>query len=128
MSLTRKRALIVDDNHDLRELVRMTLAFSDLELHEADNAEEAMQLVKALLPDLILLDIMMPGERNGLELCHEIKNTPELQHIQVIILSAKGQQSDLEAAGKAGADGYFVKPFSPLSLLDSINNSLKVSA
>lgn len=118
-----KSALIVDDNREFRELVRMTLIYSDFELYEADNAEEALKLVKAVMPDVVLLDMMMPGTLNGLDVCNIIKSDPELQHIRVIILSAKGQKVDLEAGGAAGADAYFVKPFSPLSLLDSINNN-----
>jgi DNA-binding response OmpR family regulator len=117
-----KQALIVDDNHQLRELVKMTLAFSDFEIHEADNGKEALTLVKAIRPDVVLLDIMMPGDLNGLDVCRYIKSDPELSQTKVILLSARGQKTDLEAGGTAGADAYFVKPFSPLSLLESISN------
>lgn len=119
---TDRCVLIVDDNWQLRELVKMTLTFSDYTLHEAENGQEALQLIKAIKPGIVLLDIMMPGELSGLDVCREIKSDPSLSHIRVIILSAKGQKVDLEAGGQAGADAYFVKPFSPLSLLDSIQS------
>lgn len=117
---TNRSALIVDDNWQLRELVKMTLSFSDFELHEAEDGQEALKLIKAIKPEVVLLDIMMPGELSGLDVCREIKADRDLSDIRVIILSAKGQKVDLEAGGHAGADAYFVKPFSPLSLLDSL--------
>lgn len=117
---TNRSALIVDDNWQLRELVKMTLSFSDFELHEAEDGQEALKLIKAIKPEVVLLDIMMPGELSGLDVCREIKADRDLSDIRVIILSAKGQKLDLEAGEHAGADAYFVKPFSPLSLLDSI--------
>jgi DNA-binding response OmpR family regulator len=119
---TDKSILIVDDNWQLRELVKMTLTFSHYKLHEAETGQDALQLIKAIKPGIVLLDIMMPGELSGLDVCREIKSDPNLSHIRVIILSAKGQKVDLEAGGQAGADAYFVKPFSPLSLLDSIQS------
>ena len=64
---TNRSALIVDDNWQLRELVKMTLAFSDFELHEAEDGQEALKLIKAIKPEVVLLDIMMPGELSGLD-------------------------------------------------------------
>lgn len=122
----QKNLLIVDDNRELRELVRLTLEYSDYALHEAENADEALQIIKAISPVVILLDIMMPGEMDGLDLCRLIKSHSKMKAIRVIMLSAKGQQSDLKFGGEAGADAYFVKPFSPMSLLDSINGNNSV--
>lgn len=117
-----KTLLIVDDNRELRELIKMTLSFSDYELHEAENAMEALDLVEAIKPDVVLLDIMMPGQMNGLDICEIIKKKSGLNGVRVIIISAMNQQEDLKAANTAGADAYFIKPFSPLRLLESIKN------
>lgn len=125
--MTKQRnILIVDDNSELRELVRLTLEYSDYALHEAENADEALLMIKEIHPEVILLDIMMPGEMDGLELCRLIKSHPKMKAIRVILLTAKGQQPDLKLGGEAGADAYFVKPFSPMSLLDSINGNNSV--
>lgn len=119
-----RTALIVDDNRELRELIKMTLSYSNFELHEAENAIEALYLIEAIRPDVVMLDIMMPGQMNGLDVCQIIKKKPELGNIRVIIISAMNEQVDLKAADTAGADSYFVKPFSPLSLLESIKKGL----
>jgi DNA-binding response OmpR family regulator len=118
--MSQKKLLIVDDNPKLRDLLKVTLSFSNYELHEADSADEALPLIRAVQPNVILLDIMMPGEIDGLELCKKIKSDPQLKNIRVIILSAKGQQEDIDAGAKAGADDYIVKPFSPLDLLEKL--------
>ncbi len=114
--------IIVDDNKKLRELLKVTLSFSDYQIHEAETADEALPLIKALKPDTVLLDVMMPGEMDGFELCRRIKSDAALSDIRVIMLSAKGQKTDLETGGKCGADAYIVKPFSPLSLLETLKN------
>jgi DNA-binding response OmpR family regulator len=125
--MMRKRSLvIVDDNLKLRELLKVTLSFSDYEIHEAQNADEALPLIKAVNPDTVLLDVMMPGEMDGFELCKRIKSDPSLNEIRVIMLSAKGQKTDLEEGGKSGADAYIVKPFSPLSLLETLKNPARI--
>lgn len=119
MSLKQK-LLIVDDHQALRDLLKMTFEYSDYELFEATDAAQALDIVAEVKPDVVILDIMMPGKMNGVEACRRIKDNPETTHIKVILLSAKGQKEDISAGGKAGADAYFVKPFSPMSLLESI--------
>lgn len=118
--LEKQKLLIVDDHHTLRELVKMTLEFSDFDLYEAENAAEALKIVAEVKPDVMILDIMMPGDMDGVELCRRMKANPKTAHIKIILLSAKGQTDDIRTGGEAGADAYFVKPFSPLSLLESI--------
>lgn len=71
-------------------------------------------------PDLMLLDVMMPGEFDGLQVCQRIKADPALAHIKVVLLTARGQARDLDAGQSVGADEYLVKPFSPLQLIDTI--------
>ncbi len=116
----KQKLLIVDDHETLRELLKMTLEFSEFELFEASDATEALAMVAEIHPDVIILDIMMPGEMDGVEVCRRLKANPKTAHIKIILLSAKGQTEDIRVGGEAGADAYFVKPFSPMSLLESI--------
>jgi len=115
-----KRVLIVEDQTDIRKLIRMTLEFEDYEIHEASDGSFGLRLAGAVLPDLVLLDVMMPGDMDGLQVCRAIKTDQALRGIKVVLLSARGQARDLEAGKQAGADEYLVKPFSPLQLIDTI--------
>lgn len=115
-----KRVLIVEDQADIRKLIHMTLEFEAYEIHEAADGAQGLRLATALRPDLILLDVMMPGELDGLQVCQRIKQAPELAHIKIVLLTARGQTRDREAGTKAGAEEYLVKPFSPLQLIDTI--------
>lgn len=117
--MTRK-ILIVEDQADLRKLVRMTVEFGDAEVHEASDGASGLGMAEALKPDIVLLDVMMPGELDGYQVCARIKKNPNLKHTQVVLLTARGQQSDLEEGRKAGANAYLVKPFSPLELMDKV--------
>lgn len=116
-----KRILIVEDHADIRKLVRLTLEFEDYEIHEAANADEGLEAVRRLRPDLLLLDVMMPGKLNGLDLCRLVKTDLSLGRPQVVLLTARGQSQDVEAGMNAGADAYLLKPFSPLKLIETID-------
>ena len=113
-----KRILIVEDHADIRRLVRMTLEFEDCTIFEAPDAATGWEMARAINPDLVLLDVMMPGSLNGLDLCHAIKGHPKLGAVPVVILSARGGSADREAGLAAGANAYLVKPFSPMQLLE----------
>ncbi|OGK09594.1 MAG: two-component system response regulator [Candidatus Riflebacteria bacterium RBG_13_59_9] len=115
-----KKILIVDDQEQVRELVEVTLSGKDYEVLQADNGRRALEIVYAEKPHLVLMDIMMPGAVDGLEATRIIKDTPALSGCKVIMLTAKGQESDKNLGQQAGADGYFVKPFSPLELMNKI--------
>lgn len=115
-----KKILIVDDHADIRRLIRMTLEFEKYEIREASDGEEALAVLGAFNPDLVLLDVMMPGALNGLEVCRHIKSSSAPGSPCVILLTARGQAKDREAGMQAGADRYLVKPFSPLQLIDCI--------
>ena len=115
------RVLIVEDQADIRSLIRVTLEFGDFELHEADNGRDGLHLAMNLRPDIVLLDVMMPGELDGSQVCRKIKAERSLALTRVVLLTARGQQSDLEEGKRAGADRYLVKPFSPLELIDEID-------
>jgi len=112
----RKKILVVDDNPDIRRLLHLSLE-KPYEIIEADDGKAALRLAVQYRPSLILLDIMMPGEIDGLQVLETLKKTPELQHIPVAMLTARGQTSDYELGMQKGADAYFIKPFSPLLLL-----------
>lgn len=114
---TVKKVLIVEDQADIRELVRVTLEFEPYELQEAADGPSALEIAHRFKPDLVLLDVMMPGGMDGYEVCKRLKASPELRRTKVIMLTAKGQKSDLAAGKAAGADEYLVKPFSPLDLM-----------
>jgi two-component system phosphate regulon response regulator PhoB len=115
-----KRVLIVEDQPDIRKLIRMTLEFEAYEIHEAADGAFGLNLARATRPDIVLLDVMMPGELDGLQVCHRLKNDPDTRHIKVVLLTARGQARDREAGQQAGADEYLVKPFSPLQLIETI--------
>lgn len=114
------RILIVEDQPDICKLIRMTLEFGDFEIHEAHDGESGLNMARATMPTVMLLDVMMPGLLDGYQVCSRIKQDPNLQRIQVVMLTARGQATDLAAGEAAGADAYLVKPFSPLELIDRV--------
>lgn len=115
-----KKILIVEDHADIRKLLKMTLEFDDFEIHEAPTGDKGLALAYELSPDIVLLDIMMPGALNGLDVCRRIKASDELRHTKVILLTARVQAGDREAGMAAGADDYLMKPFSTLQVLETI--------
>ena len=123
--MTRKRILIVDDNSELRKLVRLTLELEDYALHEAQSADECLPAVRALDPDLVLLDVMTPGTKDGLEACLEINQSDLPRKPIVVLLTARGQQTDVAKGLAAGAAAYVVKPFSPAELAATVKRLLQ---
>ncbi len=116
-----KKILIVDDQLEVRELVQVTLEIGDYQILAAENGQQALELAQNEHPDIVLLDIMMPGSNvDGLEVCRQLKNDPDTANITVVMLSAKGQESDIKAGREAGADDYFTKPFSPIALIEKV--------
>jgi two-component system, OmpR family, phosphate regulon response regulator PhoB len=115
------RVLIVEDQSDICKLIRMTLEFEDYEVFDAADGTAGLAMAQRVLPDIVLLDVMMPGELDGLQVCRQLKQDPATAHIVVVLLTARGQARDREAGQQAGADAYLVKPFSPLQLLDTIH-------
>jgi putative two-component system response regulator len=109
------RILLVDDDPALRTLLRTTFEVADVEVVEADGAESARRRIRAARPDVIVLDVNMPGT-TGLELCQELKADPATSEIPVVLLT--GSTGGTSAAAKrVGADAFVRKPFSPLELL-----------
>lgn len=115
--------LIVDDQPIIRRLLAMTLG-KDYEVLEAENGVQALERVRLNHPKVVLLDVMMPGVMNGLQVLDAIKGNPSTRDIFVAMVSARGQAADSEDAYRRGADAYFVKPFSPQQLLTWIRSKL----
>jgi two-component system alkaline phosphatase synthesis response regulator PhoP len=113
------RILIVDDDEDMRRVIRTTLEPLTHDIHEASNAIDALTLARAERPDLVILDVMMPGV-DGYEICYLIKTSPELHHTRVIILTVRHQKIDISISRGAFADAFLVKPFDPGKLLAAI--------
>lgn len=114
------RIVVIEDQPEIRQLIRMTLEFGDYLLFEAADADAGWAAIEQQAPDLVLLDVMMPGSMDGLELCRRLRAVPEQARLPVILLTARSQQHDIEAGREAGADAYLTKPFSPMELLDRI--------
>ncbi len=119
-----KKILIVDDNNELRQLITITLNCTSYQLINSSSADEALAILLENRPDLIVLDVMMPGSMSGYQLCEFIKNNPLYETIKVILLTARGQQSDIQEGIRVKSDGYLVKPFSPLLLLKKVDELL----
>lgn len=115
-----KKVLIVEDQADIRELIRMSLELADYEIHEAEDGDQGLQMINRIQPDLVLLDVMMPGSLDGLAVCKRVKSDPSKRRIKVVMLSARNQASDRQAGLSAGADDYLMKPFSPRQLMQSV--------
>lgn len=120
-----KKILIVDDQQEVRELVEVTLRIGDYKILQAENGPEALKTARAEMPDMILLDVMMPeGGMDGFKVCEILKNDPQTSGITIVMLTAKGQDVDKARGKKAGADDYFTKPFSPLALMNKVDEVL----
>lgn len=122
-----KKILVVEDQQEIRRLIRMTLELEDYSIHDCATADEGARLLPSLRPDLVLLDVMTPGGIDGLDLCRLVKQGPGPRP-PVILLTARGHQSDVEAGLAAGADAYLLKPFSPLELLETVKKKLSRTA
>ncbi|MEN9896357.1 MAG: hypothetical protein RLZZ66_6 [Pseudomonadota bacterium] len=111
----------MDDNTQIRHLIRMSFKRQPtVEVFEAISGLEGLKLFQELHPDIVLSDVMMPGEIDGLSLCKQIKES--VNHCPVVLISGKGQQSDIDLGLAAGADVYKVKPFGPVDLINIVND------
>ena len=120
----RPRVLIVDDDPLIRDVVRAVLEDASFDLDEAASGEEALRLAAGHPPDVVLLDVMMPG-LNGFEVAKQMKSDAHLKGTVVVMLTAKDAPEDRRRGLEAGADAYFTKPFSPLELLTTLSGVLR---
>ncbi|MGH2787547.1 MAG: response regulator [Actinomycetota bacterium] len=121
-----KKLLIADDDPGIRRLVRMTLESDNYEILEASDGEETLRLAREHKPVLLLLDVMMPRV-DGFDICRELKSDPATSSTTIVILSARTQESDLNEGRAAGADDYFMKPFSPVALMRKVDEVLALA-
>ncbi len=122
--LVRKKILIADDDESVAECLEILLGLSGYEVFVARNGQEAVQKARRVVPDLILLDMIMP-KLTGFDACKIIKNDPALRHIPVIALTSLSQMGDMEKAYAAGADDYQHKPFDNGRMLEKIKKYLE---
>ena len=118
-----KKILIADDEPNIVAALEFLLQRSGYEVHVARNGDEALQLVEATHPDLVLLDVMMP-QKSGYEVCMRIRERADWRHIKIIMLSAKGRDAEVSKGLSMGADLYVTKPFSTRELMDKIKGLL----
>lgn len=121
------KILIVEDEPDISEAIEYKLVKEGYDTITSPDGEEALQLLKTELPELVLLDLMLPG-LDGLEVCRKIKENPETRHIPIIMVSAKGEESDIVLGLGLGADDYITKPFSLKELAGRVKAVLRRGA
>lgn len=126
MKAQGKKILIVDDEASIREMIAVALEMAGYECLEADNAQQAHAIVVDELPQLILLDWMMPGS-SGIEFARRLKRDDMTAEIPIIILTAKGEEDNKIQGLEAGADDYITKPFSPRELVARLKAVLRRS-
>lgn len=119
-----QRILIIEDEEDIQALLEYNLTAEGYDVTVVDSGEDAIPLLKKQRPDLVLLDLMLPG-LGGLEVCKRIKRDAETQDINIIMVTAKGEEADVVLGLEAGADDYVTKPFSPRILLARVRAILR---
>jgi len=122
-----KKVLIADDEPNIVTSLEYLMSKRGYEVKVARNGEEALALVASFLPDLVLLDVMMP-RKSGYEVCQQIREHKDWQHIKVVMLSAKGREAEVNKGLSLGADIYVTKPFSNQELIDKIDELLGAGA
>lgn len=122
--MAAERVLVVDDEEDLLELVNYNLTKEGYRVTCVSTGEEAINEAKSSLPDLVVLDLLLPRV-DGLDVCKILKNDPKTQHIPIVMLTAKTEEADVVTGLELGADDYLTKPFSPRVLLARIRAVLR---
>jgi CheY-like chemotaxis protein len=118
-----RRILVVDDDASVRMVLQLAFERTPYEVGMAEDGEGALALARASRPDLMLLDIGMPG-LDGLDVCRQLKADPATQGIKIVLLTARVQERDREIGLAAGADGYMTKPFSPRAVIAYVGEML----
>lgn len=122
--MSKKKIVIIEDEPDILEVLSYNLKREGFEVFSATNGAIGLSLVNKELPDLILLDLMLPG-MDGIEICSTIKNDPATQNTLIIMVTAKGEESDIVLGLGVGADDYIAKPFSPKELVARVKAVLR---
>ena len=119
----QKRILLVDDHQTVFRLLEAIVRIKGYELIYAESGQQGIVMARKELPDLILLDVMMP-DIDGFKVCQYLKENPETKDIPVMFLTARGAEGDLETGRKAGADGFMTKPFQTIEVFKQIEKLL----
>ena len=119
----RKKILVADDEPNIVVALEYLLQRAGYEVHVARDGDEALRQVEAHVPDLVLLDVMMPL-RSGYDVCKRIRERAGWKHIKIVMLSAKGRDAEVSKGMAAGADQYVTKPFSTRELVERIKGLL----
>lgn len=122
--MTQKQILVVEDEEDIQELLKYNLAKEGYQVHCVGSGEAGLQEAQKMFPDLLILDLMLP-EMNGLEVCRQLKSDSKTQPIPIIMLTAKGEESDIVLGLEMGADDYVTKPFSVQVFLSRVRAVLR---
>ncbi len=122
-----RKVLIADDEHNIRHILDFSLNSEGFDVLAATNGEDAFTLAVSEGPDLIILDVMMPGQ-GGIETCRKLKADERTAAIPVVLLTAKSRKQDREEGKAAGADEYITKPFSPQKVINVVQNFLGVTS
>lgn len=125
--MSKKKILLIDDEQDILEIISYNLEKEGYEIFTADNGNKGIEIARKIIPDLILLDVMMP-EKDGIKTCQEMRKTKELQNTLIIFLSARGEEFSQLAGFQAGANDYVVKIIKPKVLISKINALLKLTS
>ena len=123
----QKRILLVDDHQTVFRLLEAIVRIKGYELIYAESGQQGIVMARQELPDLILLDVMMP-DIDGFKVCQYLKENLETKDIPVMFLTARGAEGDLKAGRKAGADGFMTKPFQTIEVLKQIKRLLEAKA
>lgn len=126
-TMVKKKILLIDDEDDILELLSYNLEKEGYLVTVANNADEGIRKAKEIVPDLILLDVMMP-EKDGIEACTELRTIKELQKTFIVFLSARGEEFSQLAGYQAGANDYIVKLIKPKILVSKINALLQLTS
>lgn len=122
--MKRSSVLVIEDEDDIQELVEYNLTKNGFEVECATDGESGLKKIKSHPPDLVLLDLMLPG-LDGLEVCRQLKQDPTTQKVPVVMLTARGEESDIVSGLELGAEDYITKPFSPKVLIARIRAVLR---
>ena len=119
-----KKVLIADDEQNIVISLEFLMKREGYQVEVANDGEEAVRRIRASRPDLVLLDVMMP-KKSGFEVCQEIRSDPEMAGVRILMLTAKGRDTEVAKGLALGADAYMTKPFSTRELVDKVRNLLE---
>ncbi|HCC43220.1 MAG TPA: DNA-binding response regulator [Gammaproteobacteria bacterium] len=122
--MNREKIVVIEDEPDIVEVISYNLKREGFNVLAVDRGDESINLIRNQSPSLIILDLMLPG-MDGLSVCRQLKSDPMVNDIPVIIISAKGEESDIVVGLEMGADDYLTKPFSPRELLARVKAVLR---